>query len=183
MSAVKLLRTIRLDPSDQFVFPDAAAPGQWAVSGGFMFAGGAQDLSPKARVALRSGLLGIEDLGWSTLAVIVVATEAERDAAVEMLARNFVDLLGAPSLDEAREAAREEIAFAQTLAEHPEGTLVAVHRAFEGGEIVERFRTLTRRQAAAGAPLSPERVFQFVETDEPGEEVDLGALLAQKAGS
>ena len=31
---VKLLRTIRLDPSDTFVFERAAEPGEWAVSGG-----------------------------------------------------------------------------------------------------------------------------------------------------
>src|SRR5262245_3275662 len=37
---VKLLRTIRLDPSDTFVFDKAAEPGEWAVSGGFAFAGG-----------------------------------------------------------------------------------------------------------------------------------------------
>ena len=35
---MKLLRTIRLDPSDTFVFDRAADPGEWAVSGAFMFA-------------------------------------------------------------------------------------------------------------------------------------------------
>ena len=34
---MKLLRTIRLDPSDTFVFERAAEPGEWAVSGAFMF--------------------------------------------------------------------------------------------------------------------------------------------------
>ena len=34
---VKLLRTIRLDPSDTFVFERAAEPGEWAVSGSFVF--------------------------------------------------------------------------------------------------------------------------------------------------
>ena len=34
---VKLLRTIRLDPSDTFVFERAAEPGEWAVSGAFVF--------------------------------------------------------------------------------------------------------------------------------------------------
>ena len=33
---MKLLRTIRLDPSDTFVFERAAEPGEWAVSGAFM---------------------------------------------------------------------------------------------------------------------------------------------------
>jgi len=34
---VKLIRTIRLDPSDTFVFARAAEPGEWAVSGAFVF--------------------------------------------------------------------------------------------------------------------------------------------------
>ena len=34
---MKLLRTIRLDPSDTFVFEHAAEPGEWAVSGAFVF--------------------------------------------------------------------------------------------------------------------------------------------------
>jgi hypothetical protein len=34
---LKLPRTIRLDPSDTFVFEHAAEPGEWAVSGAFVF--------------------------------------------------------------------------------------------------------------------------------------------------
>ena len=34
---MKLLRTIRLDPSDTFVFEHAAEPGEWAVPGAFVF--------------------------------------------------------------------------------------------------------------------------------------------------
>ena len=34
---MKLLRTIRLDPSDRFIFERAAEPGEWAVPGGFAF--------------------------------------------------------------------------------------------------------------------------------------------------
>ena len=35
---MRLLRTIRLDPSDTFVFANAAEPSEWAVSGTFVFA-------------------------------------------------------------------------------------------------------------------------------------------------
>ena len=74
---MKLLRTIRLDASDTFVFGAAAEPGEWAVSGAFVF----WDRDPatldgKARAAFRSGLLGVNSLGWSTLVQIVQATEA-----------------------------------------------------------------------------------------------------------
>src|ERR1044072_7343220 len=57
---MKLLRTIRLDPSDTFVFEQAAEPGEWAVPGSFVFWN--QDPSAfegKKRTAFRAGLLGI----------------------------------------------------------------------------------------------------------------------------
>jgi hypothetical protein len=64
---MKLLRTIRLDASDTFVFDPPAAPGEWAVSGAFVFwnADPAR-LEGKARTAFRSGFLGVGTLGWST---------------------------------------------------------------------------------------------------------------------
>ncbi|HEV3396368.1 MAG TPA: DUF6505 family protein, partial [Xanthobacteraceae bacterium] len=79
---MKLLRTIRLDPSDTFIFERAAEPGEWAVPGGFAFF----DVDPaalegKARVAFRSGFLGVSSLGFSTLVQIVEASEADRTAA------------------------------------------------------------------------------------------------------
>ena len=72
---MKLPRTIQLDPSDCFVFDRAAEPGEWAVSGAFRFHGtDAADLAPKARVALRSGFLGVASLGWSTLVEVAEAS-------------------------------------------------------------------------------------------------------------
>src|SRR5215216_5545634 len=110
---LKLPRTIRLDPSDTFVFERAAEPGEWAVSGAFVFWN--QDpltLGQKQRVALRSGFLGIERLGWSTLAIVTEATEADRQAMVERLAGQLLEKFGAPDLEAARVAAKEEVAFA-----------------------------------------------------------------------
>lgn len=178
---LKLLRTIRLDPSDAFVFARAAEPGEWAVAGTFLFwERPVETLIGKERTAFRSGLLGVESFGWSTLATIVEADEAERDALVEALAVRFVSQCGAPSLDVAREAARAEVAYAQELAEPPAGTLVAIHRRVENGEIVERFRTLL-----PGTDDKHSRAFSFVEEaeEEPVERVDLAALAAGKAGS
>ncbi len=74
---LKLPRTIRLDPSDTFVFERAAEPGEWAVSGAFVFFDcDPATLAQKQRVALRSGFLGIDSLGWSTLAIVTEATDA-----------------------------------------------------------------------------------------------------------
>ena len=180
---LKLPRTIRLDPSDTFVFERAAEPGEWAVSGAFVFWN--QDpatLAAKARVALRSGFLGIESLGWSTLAIVTEATEAERQAVVARLAAQLLEKFGAPDMEAARGAAEEEVAFAASLCDHPAQTLLAVQRSIEDGEIRERFRTLKPREAAAdGDSLHAHaRAFTFHEVegdDQPVEEVDLLGLM------
>src|SRR6478736_507291 len=147
---LKLPRTIRLDPSDTFVFERAAEPGEWAVSGAFVFWNrDPATLQQKQRVALRSGFLGIDSLGWSTLAIVTEATEAERQAMIERLAGQLTEKFGAPDIEAARHAAEEEIAFAGSLCEHPPQTLLAVQRSVENGEIRERFRTLKPRKSGA----------------------------------
>jgi hypothetical protein len=95
---VKLLRTIALDPSDTFVFDVPAEPGDWAVSGAFRFCDrNPAELSSKDRSAFRSGFLGVQSWGWSTLAQIVHATEDDRRALVELLSRQLVERFGALS--------------------------------------------------------------------------------------
>ncbi|HEY6995109.1 MAG TPA: DUF6505 family protein [Xanthobacteraceae bacterium] len=176
---MKLLRTIRLDPSDTFVFERAAAPGEWAVSGAFMFSNADPDaLAGKPRAAFRGGFLGVPSLGWSTLVQIVEATAADRAALVAMLASELAARLGAPDLAAARAAAEEEVAFAASLCDHPRDTLIAVRRTFEDGAIREAFRTL--RPRGAGKPM---RAFSFLEVDgeeEPDETVDLVGLAKQE---
>jgi hypothetical protein len=188
---LKLPRTIRLDPSDSFVFRNAAQPGEWAVTGAFLFADAEPDaLDAKARAAFRSGFLGIASFGWSTLVTIVEATEDERDAAIEALAGQFVAHLGAPGIETAREAARDEIAFAASLCGHPVGTLIALARGIEGGELKERFRTLHPRDPGEGPRGVTDvlRAFEIVDDGADGddgdgflEEVDLVALGAKRA--
>src|SRR5258708_31877444 len=159
-------RTIRLDPSDTFVFERAAEPGEWAVSGAFVFWNrDPANLGQKQRVALRSGFLGIGSLGWSTLAIVTEATEAERDAVVERLAAQLLAKFGAPDQEAARAAAEEEVAFAASLCDHPAQTLLAVQRSTENGEIRELFGTLKPREVS-GDPESlppPPRAFTFTE--------------------
>ena len=110
---MKLPRTLRLDPSDMFVFDRAAEPGEWAVSGAFVFANAdPATLSRKARVALRLGFLGVASLGWSTL---VEVAEGNAEAVAHQLAHQLVARFGAPDLATALIAAREEVAFAASL--------------------------------------------------------------------
>jgi hypothetical protein len=173
---VKLLRTIRLDPSDTFVFERAAEPGEWAVSGAFAFWKADPDmLEGKARSAFRSGFLGVTTLGRSTLVQIVEASETDRAALLEALAQRLVEHFGAPDMASARAAAEEEVAFAASLCDHALDTLVAVHRTFDDGAVHETFRTLRPREGAR-----PLRAFSFldVEGDEeaPEEHVDLSAM-------
>ena len=176
---VKLIRTIRLDPSDTFVFDHAAEPGEWAVSGAFAFWNAdAAKLEGKARSAFRGALLGVESLGWSTLVQIVEASEADRAAVVERLAQQLVARFGAPDIGAARVAAEEEVAFAESLCNHPADTLIAVHRTFEDGEVREAFRTLHPRN-----DKKPMRAFSFLEVEgeeEPADEVDLVAMAESK---
>jgi len=177
---VKLLRTIRLDPSDTFIFETAAEPGEWAVSGAFAF----WDRDPaaldgKTRSAFRGGFLGLSSFGRSTLVQIVEATEAERASLVDMLARHLLERYGAPDLAAARAAAEDEVTFVESLCSQPLDTLVAVHRSSDNGEVRETFRTLRPR-----AGQKPARAFSFLEVEgedePPGEIVDLVGLAARE---
>jgi hypothetical protein len=172
---VKLLRTIRLDGSDTFVFETPAEPGEWAVSGAFVFARhDPASLQGKARTAFRAGFLGLNSLGRSTLAQIVEATAHDREAVVDILAHQLVERFAAPDLGTARTAAEDEIAFTASLCDHPPGVLIAVTRIVENGTIREAFRTL-RPRAGADAHRAFE-FFDVVGEDEPAEPVDLQTL-------
>ena len=177
---MKLLRTIRLDPSDTFVFDRAAEPGEWAVAGSFMFwDGDPAELSGKQRSAFRSGFLGVASLGWSTLVQIVEAKQEDRAAVVDALASKLIENFGAPDMQAARIAADEEVTFAESLCDHPADTLVAIHRTVEDGAIREAFRTLRPREGK-----KPLRAFAFLEVEgeeEPMEEVDLVGLAREKS--
>jgi hypothetical protein len=173
--ALKLPRAIRLDPSDSFVFDRVAEPGEWVVSGAFMFHGrdpGA--FAAKEKVAFRSGWLGIASFGWSTLAVVTEINGAEREKVLDVLAGQIHAAFNAPSMEAARGAAVEELAFAASLCEHPPQTLLGVQRVFEDGEIHERFRTIAAREDFSKGGF---KVFTFDEAEEqPVEEIDLARL-------
>lgn len=162
---MKLLKTVRADPSDTFIFGHAAEAGEWAVSGAFVFA----HLEPgrlegRIRAEFRSGFLGLTSLGRSTLVQVVEADAIERMAATTLLAQQLVDRFGAPDLTTAIPAAAEEIGFAADLCEHPVGMLIAVSRRFEEGVLRESFRALHPRTATG-----PIRVFALDRTGVPDE--------------
>ena len=136
-------RTIRLDDTDGRVFETAAAAGEWAVTGAFMFA----DVEPmaiygKQRQAFRNGFLGLESFGWSTLVAVARIEENQYQGVIDTLAAYFVSNCGAPGLEEASAVARDEAAFAAGLCDHPVNTLLALDREHEEQGIVERFRVI-----------------------------------------
>jgi Family of unknown function (DUF6505) len=178
---VKLIRTIRLDASDTFVFEKAAEPGEWAVSGAFVYwSHDPRALEGKARAAFRSGFLGISTLGWSTLVQIVEANDDDRSAVIDILAKQLVANFGAPTITDAVAAAEEEIAFVETLCTQPNDTLIAVHRTFEDGAVRESFRTLRPRSGA-----KPARAFSFLEVegddDAAADQVNLIAMTGRES--
>ncbi len=176
---MKLLRTIALDPSDTFVFDVAAEPGDWAVSGAFRFYDrDAAALAGKDRSAFRSGFLGVNSWGWSTLVQIVHATAEDRRNLVELLAQQLVDKFGAPDLATARPAAEEEVAFVESLCTHPIASLIAVHRTADGGKVREAFRRLQLREGQGGHS----RAFSFMEIEDdaaPEHDLNLADLTAE----
>jgi hypothetical protein len=180
---LKLLRTLRLDPSDTFVFDRAAEPGEWAVPGSALFADAdPDDLPTKARAAFRSGFLGVESLGFSTLVEVAAIPEARYQALGAEFARRLVERFGAP-MDAAARVSREEIDFAASLCDHEPGTVVAMYRTSNRGAVKEQFRTLHRRDMPAiGSDRlhAFTRAFEVVEIDESEEEVDLLGLSGKR---
>ena len=178
---MKLLRTIRLDPSDTFVFEKAAEPGEWAVSGAFEF------WHTRCRRARRQGALGVSRRLPRRRFVRLVDSGADRRGERQTTAapssigwrKQLVANFGAPDIDAARAAAEEEVAFAESLCTQPQDTLVAVHRSFENGDVRETFRTLRPREGQ-----KPARAFSFLEVegenDEPGEQVDLIGMAGRE---
>jgi len=140
---MKLLRTIRFDGTDAKVFPRAAAADELAVAGAFLFADDeAETLTGKRRQAFRNGFLGLESFGFATFAVVAEVPESDYARAIELLAYRFFAELGAPDLETARAAAKDEVDFAAGLCAHPVNTVIAVEREMSEDGIKERFRVV-----------------------------------------
>ncbi len=143
---MKLLRTIRFDQSDEHVFEASAGPDEWAVSGAFAFAELApEEVTGKVKQAFANGFLSLESFGRATFATVAEVEPDEHDRLADALATHFCDCYGAPDMDAALPAAREEIAFAADLvAEAPINTVFTVRRSHDNtGAIREEFRTVT----------------------------------------
>lgn len=140
---MKFLRTIRFDVSDTKVFAKAAEPGEWALPGGFLFAGATRDdLTGKVKQAFSNGFIALPSLGHSTFTSVVEISADETAMLKDSLATCFIEQYGAPTRDEARLAADLEIAFVLDLCRDvPINSIFTVHRFLDdAGEIKEEYR-------------------------------------------
>lgn len=146
---VKLARTVRFDESDDNVFHRPAAPGEWAVSGGFEFSNWTEaDLTGKARQAFANGWLGLDSFGRASLVAVAHVEPAEVDVLVRCLAEHFVDVYGAPSIEAALPAARAEIDHMQDLCEDPSpNAILVVSRELTESGIREQYRAIKASDA------------------------------------
>ena len=188
---MKLLRTIRLDRSDTFVFARSAEAGEWASPGSFMFWGeDPAGLEGKGRAAFRSGFLGLGSYGWSTLAEVAMAAPEQVEALKGALAAYLTAEHGAPDVAAGEAAAAEEIAFSASLADHPLGTVIALQRSIEpDGSVRERFRTIKttlepgQNTFAQGCVQPIGFAAEDGENVERIEEVDLVGLMNTKSAA
>ena len=126
---MKLPKTIQLDVSDTQVFENAAAPGEWAVTGSFCFSDtNPEKLTRKQRFAFQSGWLGLESAGYSTFVQVTTATSVEFDEVVTKLADLFVRDHGAPDRASALPIAHDEVSYVAELCEFDDGTLLSLAR-------------------------------------------------------
>ncbi len=161
---MKFPRCIRLDPSDLNIYRLAAAPGEWAVAGGFAFAeADPSEFDNKDKLAFQSGWLGTESFGRASLVEVAEIDEAGFARVVERLARHFVEAYGAPDLAAALPAARQEADDAAGLCDHKLYSLLALERDMTDQGVVERFRVIHPERAQDHA-----RIWEIV----PDEEKD-----------
>jgi hypothetical protein len=140
---MKLARTIRLDVSDANVFPLSAEPGEWAVTGTFVFADSDPDgLGVKERIAFRDGWFGTKSFGRATFVQVTELGQDDYDETVRRLAAHLFQDYGAPDMMAALNAARTEVDDMAALCAHPAGTLLAIEREFAEVSITERTRVV-----------------------------------------
>ena len=166
-STRKMLRTVRLDGSDQEVFEKAAEAGEWAIPGGFEFLDDDDStLTDKRLQAFRAGFLGLTSFGRSTIVSIASASDDQIQAAVECLAGHLMDHYGAPDRAAALQAARSELEYAESLCEQATGTLIAVERSLTEKGVEEKFKRFIPNQTADWESAKPLSLADLVKQDD-----------------
>ncbi len=146
---MKLARAIHFDESDTRVFHNPARTGEWCISGGFEFSNWSEaDLTGKARQAFANGWMGCETFGRVSFVAVTQIEPTERDTLADILARHFVDIYGAPSLEAARNVALEELSQMSDLCDdHDANTLLTVARDLTDAGVRESYRMIEAQAA------------------------------------
>jgi hypothetical protein len=146
---MKLARAIHFDESDTRVFHSPARTGEWCISGGFEFSNWSEgDLVGKARQAFANGWMGCESYGRVSFVAVTQIEPSEREWLINLLAKHFVDIYGAPSFDAARPVATEEIDQMQALCDdHSANTLLTVARELTPTGVHESYRIIEAQEA------------------------------------
>ncbi len=141
---MNLARAIHFDESDTKVFHTPARTGEWAISGGFEFSNwGEGDLTGKARQAFSNGWLGLETFGRVTFVAVTKIEQIEFNALAQHLAQHFVDIYGAPSVEDAMPVALDELGHMVELCEgHDPNTLLTVARELGEAGVAEAYRVI-----------------------------------------
>lgn len=102
---MNLSRAIRLDVSDANVFPLAAEPGEWEVTGTFAFAdSGPARLDAKERIAFSDGWFGTDSFGRTTFVQVTDMGREDYDDTMRRLASHLFQDYGAPDMMAALDA-------------------------------------------------------------------------------
>jgi hypothetical protein len=152
---MKLLRTIRLDGSDEHALPAPAMPGEFAVTGSFLFSNvDPEELEGKVKIAYATGWLGVESFGFSTFVQVVDIGPEDYEVACRLLAGRFLTDLGAPDAMTALEAARTEIDDSAAIAgDHADGMLLAIEREPDEGGLRERVSVIEPLETGEVGPV------------------------------
>ncbi len=139
-----LARAIHFDESDMQVFHQPARTGEWAISGGFEFSNWTEgDLTGKARQAFANGWLGIETFGRVTFVATTQIEPTEFDALADALAQHFVTIYGAPTLEQARTVALDELNHMVDLcSDQDANALLSVARELTESGVKEAYRII-----------------------------------------
>jgi hypothetical protein len=107
----KLLRAVRLDDSDEHMFRScgAAKDGEWVVTGGYAVCDFAHARLCEPSCHCEASFVALESRSRCSIAEVVEVPEGDLEAQADALAWHLVRAWNAPSWEEARRVAAEEV--------------------------------------------------------------------------
>jgi len=152
----KFLRAVRLDESDDEVFRSsgAAGEGEWLVTGGY--AACDFDSAPRCdpRCHCESSFVALASKRRCSIAEVVAVTDAQLEEHIDALAWHLVRQWSAPSWEDARRVAEEEVRHTaevcETLAPELWITVKRGHSS-DGASLEEQYSVYDRLMVGAHA--------------------------------